>query len=192
LTVIVGVLALQGGFDAHVKVLEAAGLPARLVRTAADLDGLDGLVLPGGESPAQLRLIARGGLEPALQAFAATGRPVLGTCAGLILLARAVTPKQHSLGWLDIAVDRNAYGTQLDSFEAEDDAGTRRLVFIRAPAIVEVGAGVEILARFRGVPVLVRQGSVWGAAYHPELDGPALHEKIFAAAPPRSSPRDRL
>src|SRR5262249_57836816 len=127
---------------------------------------LEGLVRPGGESPAQLRLIARGGLEPALRAFGASRRPVLGTCAGLILMARAVTPQQHSLGWLDVAVDRNAYGTQLDSFEAVDDAGTRRLVFIRAPAITEVGAGVEILARFRGIPVLVRQGSVCGAAYH--------------------------
>lgn len=184
----IGVLALQGGFAAHMKALEAAELPARLVRTAAELDGLDGLVLPGGESPAQLRLIARGHLEPALQAFAATGRPVLGTCAGLILMAREVMPKQHSLGWLDVAVDRNAYGTQLDSFEAEDDSGTRRLVFIRAPAITEAGAGVEILARFRGLPVLVRQGSVWGAAYHPELDGPALHETVFRAGPPRSSP----
>jgi len=185
----IGVLALQGGFEAHAKALEAAGLPARLVRTAAELEDLDGLVLPGGESPAQLRLIARGKLEPALRAFAATGRPILGTCAGLILMARAVTPKQHSLGWLDVAVDRNAYGTQLDSFEAEDDEGARRLVFIRAPAITEVGAGVEILARFRGVPVLVRQGHAWGAAYHPELDGPALHRAIF---PPRSSRPDRL
>jgi pyridoxal 5'-phosphate synthase pdxT subunit len=190
--VTVGVLALQGGFDAHVKALAAAGLPARLVRTAADLDGLDGLVLPGGESPAQLRLIARGKLEPSLRAFAATGRPVLGTCAGLILMARAVTPLQHSLGWLDVAVDRNAYGTQLDSFEAEDDAGTRRLVFIRAPQITDVGPAVEILARFRGVPVLVRQGSFWGAAYHPELEGHALHETIFATRQPRSSPPDRL
>jgi 5'-phosphate synthase pdxT subunit len=187
--VTVGVLALQGGFDAHVRALEGAGLAARLVKNAPDLDGLDGLILPGGESPAQLRLIARGRLEAPLQAFFASGKPVLGTCAGLILLAREVTPPQHVLGWLDVAVDRNAYGSQLDSFEAEDDSGRRRLVFIRAPKITQVGPGVEVVARLRGEPVLVRQGRIWGAAYHPELDGPTLHAEIFL---PRSGPRDRL
>ena len=175
----IGVLALQGGFDAHARALQAAGLPARLVRTAHDLDGLGGLILPGGESTAQLRLIGRGQLEGPLRSFAAAGKPILATCAGLILAARAVRPAQPSLGWLDVTVDRNAYGRQLDSFEAKDDSGARRLVFIRAPRIIAVGAGVEVLARLGGEPVLVREGRVFGAAYHPELDGPALHAQIF-------------
>jgi 5'-phosphate synthase pdxT subunit len=177
----IGVLALQGGFDAHVRALGQAGLEARLVRTARDLDGLAGLVLPGGESTAQLRLLARGQLEGPLCAFAASGRPVLATCAGLILAARAVRPAQPSLGFLDVTVERNAYGRQLDSFEAEDDAGAR-LVFIRAPRIAAVGPAVAVLARHRGEPVLVRQGRSFGATYHPELAGPELHREIFAAA----------
>jgi 5'-phosphate synthase pdxT subunit len=176
---VIGVLALQGGFDAHVRALAGAGLASRLVRTARDLEGLDGLVLPGGESTAQLRLFGRGQLEGPLRSFAASGKPILATCAGLILAARAVRPAQPSFGWLDVTVDRNAYGRQLESFESEDDSGTRRLVFIRAPRIAAVGAGVEVLARLGGEPVLVKEGRTFGAAYHPELDGPALHAQIF-------------
>ena len=181
----IGVLALQGGFAAHMRALAAAGLTPREVRTGRDLEGLGGLVLPGGESTAQLRLIGRGQLEGPLRAFGGSGRPILATCAGLILAARAVRPAQPTLGWLDVAVDRNAYGRQLDSFEAEDDSGQRRLIFIRAPRITAVGAGVEVLVRLHGEPVLVRQGQVWGAAYHPELgsepDGPSLHAQVFGA-----------
>jgi len=179
----IGILAVQGGFDAHARALTAAGLPVRLVRTPQDFQELDGLILPGGESTAQLKLIGRGFLEGPLRELAATKRPILATCAGLILAARAVLPVQPSFGWLDVTVKRNAWGRQLDSFEAEDDGGTRRLVFIRAPRITAVGPGVEVLARLRGEPVLVRQGNVWGATYHPELDGPALHAEIFQPRP---------
>jgi 5'-phosphate synthase pdxT subunit len=176
----VGVLAVQGGFAAHEAALARAGLVARQVRAAADLAGLDGLVLPGGESTTQLRLIARHGLEGPLAELVASGKPVLATCAGLILAARDVTPRQPSYGWLDVAVDRNAFGRQLDSFEADDDAGARHLVFIRAPRITRVGKGVEVLATLRGEPVLVRRGRVVGATFHPEL-APAdpLHRELF-------------
>jgi 5'-phosphate synthase pdxT subunit len=177
----IGVLALQGGFAAHAQALEAAGRAVRLVRAARDLEGLGGLVLPGGESTAQLKLVARGLLEGPLRTFVQGGRPVLATCAGLILAARAVLPDQPSFGWLDVTVQRNAYGRQLDSFEAEDDAGRRRLVFIRAPRIAAVGRGVEVLATLRGEPVLVRQGRVVGATFHPELAGAELHAEIFPA-----------
>ncbi len=164
----VGVLALQGGFGAHARALREIGLEAREVRSAPELDGLEGLVLPGGESTAQLRLIERHGLAEALAAFVGSGRPLLATCAGLILAARRVKPAQRSFGWLDVEVERNAYGRQLDSFEARADDGSP-LVFIRAPRIGAVGPGVEVLARFRGEPVLVRAGAVMGAAFHPEL-----------------------
>jgi 5'-phosphate synthase pdxT subunit len=178
----IGVLALQGGFDAHARALFRAGLAARRVRAAVDLDGLDGLVLPGGESTVQLKLIARLGLEGGLRELARRGRPVLATCAGLILAARAVTPDQPSFGWLDVAVDRNGWGAQVDSFEADDDAGARRLVFIRAPRIRRAGPGVEVLARYRGEPVLVRQGRVTGACFHPELVDEKLHAEVFGTA----------
>ena len=175
----VGVLALQGGHDAHVAALEQAGVAARLCRTPQDFAGLDGLILPGGESGVQLRLIGRHGLEGAMRELAARGVPVLATCAGLILAAREVSPQQPSFGWLDVAVERNAWGRQVDSFEATDDAGARKLVFIRAPRVKTVGKGVEVMATFRGEPVLIRQGAVVGAAYHPELAGAALHREIF-------------
>lgn len=178
----VGVLALQGGFDAHAAALARAGVRPRLVRAPEVLAGLDGLVLPGGESGVHLRLIDRHGLEAPLRALVASGVPVLGTCAGLILAARTVIGGQRSFGWLDVTVERNAWGRQLDSFEAQDDARRRRLVFIRGPRIVGVGPGVEVLATFAGEPVLVRQGRVVGAAYHPELAGPELHAEIFGEA----------
>jgi 5'-phosphate synthase pdxT subunit len=176
---VVGVLAVQGGFDAHVRALFRAGLDARRVRSREDLAGLDGLVLPGGESTTQLRLIARLGLEGPLTELART-RPVLCTCAGLILAARRVSPEQPSFGWLDVGVDRNAWGRQIASFEADDDAGARHLVFIRAPRIVSVGRGVETVASYRGEPVLVRSGRIWGATFHPELVDEKLHATIFS------------
>ncbi len=164
----VGVLALQGDFAPHLEALEQAGLTACEVRSAAELQGVEGLVLPGGESTAQIRLLERHGLWSALAAFGASGRPILATCAGLILAARQVRPTQPSFGWLDVAVDRNAYGRQLDSFEDLADGG-EPLVFIRAPRITSVGEGVEVLARWHGEPVLVRDGAVIGATFHPEL-----------------------
>jgi 5'-phosphate synthase pdxT subunit len=180
----IGVLALQGNFAAHGRALAAAGLEARPVRTAEDLRGLDGLVLPGGESTTQLRLVARHGLEPALRAFVASGAPVLATCAGLILAAAEVEgPAQPSYGFLDVAVARNAWGRQVDSFEAVADDGVTELVFIRAPRIRRVGTGVRVLASLDGEPVMVRQANVTGATFHPELATSAIgevHRKIFA------------
>jgi pyridoxal 5'-phosphate synthase pdxT subunit len=171
-----GVLALQGGFGAHLRWL---GDDAVEVRSRADLEGVDFLVLPGGESTTQHKLIELGGLLAPLESFVRSGKPVFATCAGLILCAR--------YGWLDVTVRRNAYGRQVDSFEALDDSGTRRLVFIRAPRIERVGPRVEVLASFGSEPVLVRQGNVTGACYHPELcDLPS------SRASPSTTPERRL
>jgi 5'-phosphate synthase pdxT subunit len=154
----VGVLALQGGFQAHLEALGGRGVEVRLPK---HLDGLDALVLPGGESTTQGMLIHRAGLRGALEDFVRSGKPVLATCAGLILCAR--------YGWLDVDVQRNAYGRQLDSFEALSDDGAHHLVFIRAPRITRTGHKVEVLATLNGEPVLVRQGKLTGATFHPEL-----------------------
>ncbi len=190
----VGVLALQGGFAPHAEALVRAGCAAREVRSVGALEGLDGLVLPGGESSVMNLLLEAEGLGPAIVAFARSGQPVLATCAGLILIAREVQqPAQPSLGLLDVVVARNAWGRQLASFEARDDSAERHLVFIRAPRIRAVGPGVEVLARLEGEPVLVRQGAVVGATFHPELDpSSTLHAALFAA-PQREAraPRSR-
>ena len=172
--VTVGVLALQGDFAAHRHALRRLGAGTVAVRKPADLSGADALVLPGGESTAMLRGIDRDRLEEPLAEFLRSGRPVLGTCAGAILLARRVlNPPQRSFGALDIDVERNAYGTQLDSFAAPLDAagplaGTLG-VFIRAPRIRRVGPSVAVLARHGDDPVLVRDGPIWAATFHPEL-----------------------
>jgi pyridoxal 5'-phosphate synthase pdxT subunit len=177
----VGVLALQGDFAAHARALQAAGLAVREVRTPAELVGCRGLVLPGGESTVQWRLLARHALAEPLRAFVASGAPVMATCAGLILAAAQVEgPRQASFGFLDVTVTRNAWGRQVDSFRARDDAGTTELLFIRAPRIGRVGTGVSVLATLAGEPVLVRQGNVIGATFHPELTGPELHARIFS------------
>lgn len=184
----VGILALQGGFAAHARMLARVGASSVLVRKPADLPGVDALVLPGGESTAMLTGLARDELEEPVSAFVRSGRPVLGTCAGAILLAHAVTgPAQRSFDVLDVDVERNAYGTQLDSFEAVVDGGSAfpdlRAVFIRAPRIVRVGPGVETLARVAGDPVLVRSGSVWAATFHPELgDDDRVHRRWLSEA----------
>jgi 5'-phosphate synthase pdxT subunit len=178
----IGVLAVQGGFAAHAQRLEELGHAACEVRTAPEIERADGLVLPGGESSAQLLLIGRFGLEAAIRALAGDGRPVLATCAGLILLAAGVTsPRQRSFGLIDIDVARNAYGRQRDSFEALADGAARLpLVFIRAPRIVRVGPGVEVLATLGGEPILVRQGNVTAATFHPELtDDARIHRGVF-------------
>jgi 5'-phosphate synthase pdxT subunit len=177
----IGVLALQGGFAPHLRTIEAIGHRAVEVRTSADLDAIDGLVLPGGESTTQLRLIDRFDLAEPLDRFQKSGKPVLATCAGLILAAREVVePKQKSFGWIDAVVERNAYGRQLDSFEALDDLGEIPLIFIRAPRIRDVGPTTEVLARLRGEPILVRTGRVWGATFHPELTvDTRIHRAVF-------------
>ncbi len=191
----IGVLALQGGYRPHLEVLRKLGHCAAEVRNRSDFTGLEGLVLPGGETTAQLLLIDRYGLGESLDQVARAGMPILATCAGLILAARRVTrPAQRSMGWLDIAVERNAWGRQLDSFEAMTDAPVRwqpgekeglrlPLVFIRAPRITEVGPGAEVLATFEGEPILVRQGSVVGASFHPELTGDlSIHLALFGGS----------
>lgn len=177
----IGVLALQGAFLAHARALEALGHAPALVRRPGDLDGVEGLVLPGGESTTQLVLIDRFGLWEPLDALVRAGAPVLCTCAGLILAARRVTgPAQRSFGWLDVDVVRNAWGRQVDSFEATADGSDLPLVFIRAPRIARTGEAVEVLVTFEGEPVLVRQGAVTAATFHPELT-PRLdvHRAVF-------------
>ena len=168
----VGVLALQGGFEAHAKALRELGADVREVRTPSDLDGVDALVIPGGESTTIGMGVEREGLAEPLTEFVNSGRPVLGTCAGMIMLDR-----EH-LGLLDISVRRNAFGRQLASFEAELDFEGEPLhaVFIRAPWVEDAGDGVEVLAEVDGHPVAVRQGNVLAVAFHPELtDERRLH-----------------
>jgi 5'-phosphate synthase pdxT subunit len=178
----IGVLALQGAFDRHARVLEALGAQPVLVRQAHDLEGLEGLVLPGGESTVQLALLERLDLEQPLRSAVRSGCPVLATCAGLILAATRVSgPEQRGLGLVDVHVARNAWGRQIDSFEAVSDRG-RALVFIRAPRILETGPGVEVLDRLLGEPVLIRQGRVTCATFHPELTGDTLvHRMVFGS-----------
>ena len=179
----IGVLALQGDFSAHERALAALGHDVRLARRPADLDLVEGLVLPGGESTTQLRLLASSGLTAPIVRLIRDGAPVLATCAGLILLASTVTdPEQKSLGLIDVTVARNAWGRQLDSFEATSERRGVPLVFIRAPRIRAVGPGVEVLDTFGGEPVLVRQGNVVGATFHPELTGdPTVARLAFEA-----------
>jgi pyridoxal 5'-phosphate synthase pdxT subunit len=174
---LVGVLALQGGFAAHAKMLRELGAEVREVRTPADLEGLDGLVMPGGESTTMSLGIAREGLAEPLRELVGRGTPVLGTCAGLIMLDR-----EH-LGLMDTLARRNAFGRQLYSFEADvelPDVGTFHAVFIRAPWIAEHGPAVEILAEVDGHPVAARQGPMLVVSFHPELAGDSrLHEAFL-------------
>jgi pyridoxal 5'-phosphate synthase pdxT subunit len=178
---VVGVLALQGDFEAHARVLRSLGAEVREVRTPADLSGppaLDGLVMPGGESTTMTLGIEREGLAEPLRAFHAAGRPIFGTCAGLILLDRG------HLGLMDIVAERNAFGRQLHSFEEDLDfadvpGGPVRAVFIRAPWITEQGPDVQVLAAVDGHPVAARQGSLLAISFHPELgDDDRLH-RVF-------------
>jgi 5'-phosphate synthase pdxT subunit len=165
---VVGVLALQGDFEAHARALTELGAQARTVRVPAELEGLDGLVIPGGESTTMSLGIEREGLAEPLRAFVRSGKPVLGTCAGMIMLDR------DHLGLLDVSAERNAFGRQLHSFEAELELaglGELRAVFIRAPWIAEHGEDVEVLAQVDGHPVAVRQGNILAVAFHPELTG---------------------
>jgi 5'-phosphate synthase pdxT subunit len=173
------VLALQGGFAAHAAALTELGHHATLVRSSEELGAVEGLVLPGGESTVMLRLIDRSAMAEALDRFVRSGRPVLATCAGLILAARRVTrPDQGSFGWLDVTVARNAWGRQRDSFEWQGK------LFIRAPRIVEVGPAVEVLEVLDGEPVLVRQANITAATFHPELGGDRrLHDSVFRSDP---------
>ncbi len=181
-------LALQGDFEAHRIALERAGAEAVEVRTAAGLDDVDALVIPGGESTTMLKLLHMENLFAPLAAFGAK-KPVFGTCAGAILLASDVlSPKQESLGLVDLAVERNAYGRQIDSrivtLHPERDAGlpeNMEAVFIRAPIIRRTGKDVRVLARYGDDPVLVEQGRHLIATFHPELSSDASVHRLFLA-----------
>ena len=178
---LVGVLALQGDFEAHARVLEGLGAEAREVRTPADLGGLDALVIPGGESTTMTLGIEREGLAEPLRELVRSGKRTLGTCAGLIMLDR------DHLGLLDVRAQRNAFGRQLHSFEADLDVrdfngGPLRAVFIRAPWVEEAGEGVEVLAELDGHPVAVREGNILAVAFHPEIGGDTrLHAWLVGA-----------
>jgi len=181
----IGVLALQGDFDAHAKVLRELGAEPRVVRIPADLLGLDGLIIPGGESTAIARLVRLYGLEEAIRSFR---RPIFGTCAGMILLDR------RHLGLLDLEVSRNAYGRQVASFEADLELSGEdeplHGVFIRAPRVLDAGPGVEVLAELDGEPVLLREGRTIVAAFHPELTGDTrVHERFLDLVREESSVR---
>lgn len=180
----IGVLALQGDFAAHLRMLESCGVQGREVRTAQQVWEVDGLILPGGESTTIMKLILRYGLEDAIRERVSQGMPVYGTCAGLIVLAREIEgyPQQPRLALLDVAVARNAFGRQVDSFEVDLPVprlgeSPIRAVFIRAPYITRVGADVEVLAKLDGKVVLVQQANCLGGAFHPELtDDLRLHQ----------------
>ena len=194
----IGVLALQGDFDRHAKALARCGVEAVEVRKPEQLADVEGLIIPGGESTTLLKLMHEWGFVGALQQFHAEGRPLFGTCAGLILLARDVeNPRQFALGLIDVGVERNAYGRQRESFEAQGSAmldgraASVEMVFIRAPRIRRVGAGVETLARHGDEPVMARQGSVLVATFHPELtDDPTVHQ-YFCSMVMRAAARRR-
>jgi 5'-phosphate synthase pdxT subunit len=180
----VGVLALQGDYAAHAALLQSLGHEPRQVRRCRDLDSLAALVIPGGESTTLLNLMADEPWFEALRSFHDRGGFLFGTCAGAILLAREVSGKaQPSLGLLDAAIDRNAYGRQLDSFEADLEipgTGTRvKAAFIRAPRFTALGPGALVLARHEGVPVLVREGRVLAATFHPEITGDLCVHRLF-------------
>ena len=179
----IGVLALQGAYEAHAQTLRMLGATPKLIRTPEDLEGVAGLIMPGGESTTMLKFLERNGFFEVLQDFV-RATPTFGTCAGAILLASHVEhPAQRSLGALDITVERNAYGRQIDStiLKAETvlPGGPLEMVFIRAPRITRIGPGVETLASREGFPVLVRSGHLLAATFHPELSDDTRIHKLF-------------
>jgi 5'-phosphate synthase pdxT subunit len=188
----IGILAVQGDFEAHAAMLAGIGVNTREVRTPADLEGCDGLILPGGESTTQLQFLLEEGLFNAIREFASEGGAIFGTCAGAILLATEVkNPAQDSLGLLDMTVLRNAYGRQIASEVAGGPSTLKKedleMVFIRAPIIERVGPGVEVLAEYAGKPALVQEGSIMAATFHPELtDDTTVHERFVKMAGQRS------
>ncbi len=184
----IGVLAIQGDYEAHGRMLERLGVESVFVRTPADLEGIRGLILPGGESSTHMKVLTEEGLLEPLKKFAQDGGAFFGTCAGAILLAREVhNPEQASLGLLDASVLRNGYGRQLASdvhfggSKVKDEP--LEMVFIRAPIIESVGQGVRVLAEYEGHPVLVEQGRVMAATFHPELtEDTTIHERFLKMA----------
>jgi 5'-phosphate synthase pdxT subunit len=182
----IGVLAIQGNYASHAQALTEAGADPVEIRKPEELAGIDGLILPGGESTTMLKFLEKHRFFEVLKDFCAT-KPVFGTCAGVILLAREVlNPPQRSLGLLDAIVERNAYGRQIDSTivtaETTLAGGPLEMVFIRAPRIAKIGATVEVLARRDGFPVLVRQGCILAATFHPELSRDRRVHRLFVQA----------
>jgi len=182
---IIGVLAIQGDFAAHIRMLRHVGVDAVEIRRSSDLVSLDGLILPGGESTTMLKFIEGEGLNEPITDFARPGKPIFGTCAGAILLARDVyNPSQPSLGLIDIGVERNGYGRQVDSFVADIEpaleGGLLEAVFIRAPKIKRAGPDVEVLGSLNGEPVLVRERNILAATFHPELTEDTRVHRMFA------------
>ena len=181
-----GVLALQGDFREHAQMFAECGATPVLVRTPEDLASVDCLAIPGGESTTIGKLATRYELVEPLQARANEGMPVFGTCAGMIVMAKGIEGGTPLLSLLDIDVRRNAYGRQVDSFETDIDVervGPVRAVFIRAPVVEAVGPGVEVLAEHEGRPVVVQQGRLLAASFHPEMArDPRLHERLLALA----------
>lgn len=187
----VGILALQGDFEAHMRAIREVGGDPVEIRRTEQLGDVGGLILPGGESTTLVRLMDEYGFDEAIHAFHESGGALYGTCAGLILLAReALGPPQRSLGLLDVTVRRNAYGRQVDSFV---ETGSLRwnggppqpaeMVFIRAPRIERIGERVEVIGELNGEPTLVRQGRIWGGTFHPELSSPLeIHRRFLEEA----------
>ena len=180
----IGILAVQGDFAAHAGMLGGMGVESVEVRSVADLDGCDALILPGGESTTQLQFLREEGLDRAIKAFAAEGKAIFGTCAGAILLASEVkNPAQDSLGLLDMTVLRNGYGRQVHSDVVSGPTTLRKepleMVFIRGPVIERVGVGVAVLAEYAGKPALVQKGQVMAAAFHPELTNDTTVHRHF-------------
>jgi 5'-phosphate synthase pdxT subunit len=190
----IGILAVQGDFAAHAAMLAGMGIDTVEVRTPADLDGCDGLILPGGESTTQLQFLHEEGLYETIERFAADGYAVFGTCAGAILLATDVqNPKQDSLGLLDMTVLRNGYGRQIasDVFSAKSTLKNEPLemVFIRGPIIDRTGPGIEILAKHAGKPAIVRKGRILATTFHPELTSDTtVHEYFLKLAAQSGKP----
>ena len=180
----IGILAIQGDYEAHAKVLERLGARHKFVRTPRDLEGIDGVILPGGESTTNLKVMTEEGLFEPLKEFGARGGAMFGTCAGAILLAREVRgPAQASLGLLDMIVLRNGYGRQLSSDVHLGQTTLRKepleMVFIRAPIIEAIGDRVQVLAKDAGHPVLVQQGSLLASTFHPELSDDLTVHRFF-------------
>jgi 5'-phosphate synthase pdxT subunit len=189
----IGILAVQGDFAAHAEMLAGMGLETVEVRTREDLDGCDGLILPGGESTTQLQFLQEEGLYDAIKKFAAEDKAIFGTCAGAILLATEVkNPKQESLELLDMTVLRNGYGRQVHSDVVSGASSLKKdpleMVFIRGPIIERVGPSVEVLAEYAGKPALVQKGRVMASAFHPELtNDTTVHDRFVKMAAQKSN-----
>jgi len=185
MAVCIGVLALQGDVREHIQAIERAGGKAVAVRTREEIEAVDGLIIPGGESTTVGKLLERFGLMPVVRAMPGEGKPIFGTCTGMILLAKNIEDsEQPRIGVMDVTVRRNAFGRQVDSFEEDlAVAGVAglpvRAVFIRAPYITELAPGVEVLAEYKGHPVLVREQNLLAAAFHPELTTDSRIHQLF-------------